>query len=145
MAINVGGGGGGLGRGRRQLAGPMADINIIPLVDVVLVLLIIFMLTAHVMEFGLEINVPKTDTRKQSSQDLPVVSISKSGDLFIGDKPVKNYRTLGEELKQRYPGAKAVYIRADKDTTLDPYLKAVAILGKAQLEIRLVTQADEGN
>ena len=53
----------------------MAEINIIPLVDVVLVLLIIFMLTAHVMEFGLEINVPKVNPKKQSVEDLPVVSL----------------------------------------------------------------------
>ena len=122
----------------------MAEINIIPLVDVVLVLLIIFMLTAHVMEFGLEINVPKVkQTPRQSVEDLPVVSLDKGGDIFIGDKRAKNIRTLVEEVKQRYPNAKAVYVRSDGQTTVDPLLKTIAILGAGKLEVRLVTQPDD--
>ncbi len=121
----------------------MAEINIIPLVDVVLVLLIIFMLTAHVMEFGLEINVPKVNPKKQSVEDLPVVSLDKGGDIFIGEKRAKNIRTLVAEVKQRYPNAKAVYVRADKDTTVDPLLKTIGILGEGKLEVRLVTQPDD--
>jgi biopolymer transport protein ExbD len=122
----------------------MAEINIIPLVDVVLVLLIIFMLTAHVMEFGLEIDVPKTKQLPRSSaEELPVVSLDKSGVIYIGDKKAKNIATLVEEVKQRYPGAKAVYVRADKNTTVDPLLKTVAILGNGKLQVRLVTQPDD--
>ncbi len=121
----------------------MAEINIIPLVDVVLVLLIIFMLTAHVMEFGLEINVPKVNPIKQSVEDLPVVSLDKGGDIFIGDKRAKNIRTLVAEVKQRYPNAKAVYVRSDGETHVDPLLKTIAILGAGKLEVRLVTQPDE--
>ncbi len=122
----------------------MAEINIIPLVDVVLVLLIIFMLTAHVMEFGLEINVPKTNPGKQSVEDLPVVSLDKGGDIYIGDKPAKNIASLVEEVRKRYPGVKAVYVRADKNTTADPLLKTIAKLGAGKLEVRLVTQPDDG-
>jgi biopolymer transport protein ExbD len=147
MAISFGSAGGGArgGRGGRRSFGPsMAEINIIPLVDVVLVLLIIFMLTAHVMEFGLEINVPKVDVTRQSADELPVVSLDKIGQLFIGEKKAKNIRTLAEEVKQRYPGAKAVYVRADKNTTVDPVFQAIAVLGKGKLEVRLVTQPDDG-
>jgi len=146
MAISVNSGHSGGGRRGGRTFGPsMAEINIIPLVDVVLVLLIIFMLTAHVMEFGLEINVPKVkQSARQSVEDLPVVSLDKGGDLYIGDKRAKNIRTLVEEVKQRYPNAKAVYVRADGQTTVDPLLKTVAILGAGKLEVRLVTQPDEG-
>ena len=136
---------GGRRAGRRSFGPAMAEINIIPLVDVVLVLLIIFMLTAHVMEFGLEINVPKVkQTPRQTSDELPVVSLDKGGDIFIGEKRVKNIATLAAEVRQRYPGAKAVYVRADKDTTVDPLFKTVAILGAGKLEVRLVTQPDDG-
>jgi len=146
MAITLGSAtnGGGFRGGRRSFGAPMAEINIIPLVDVVLVLLIIFMLTAHVMEFGLEINVPKTEVTRQSAEELPVVSVDKGGDIYIGDKKAKNIRTLVEEVKQRYPGAKAVYVRSDKDTTVDPVFKTIAILGAGKLEVRLVTQPDGG-
>ena len=60
-----------------RFAGPsaMAEINIVPLVDVVLVLLIIFMITANVMEFGLDIQVPRVRRVQNTAQDLPVVSI----------------------------------------------------------------------
>jgi biopolymer transport protein ExbD len=145
MAISLGSGNSGGGRGgRRSFGAPMAEINIIPLVDVVLVLLIIFMLTAHVMEFGLELEVPKTTQTKQSAEELPVVSLDKGGEIYIGEKRAKNIRTLAEEVKQRYPNAKAVYVRADKNTTVDPLLKTVAILGAGNLQVRLVTQPDDG-
>lgn len=144
MAITFGSGGGS-GRGRRNFGGPaMAEINIIPLVDVVLVLLVIFMLTAHVMEFGLEIDVPKVTQQRQSAEELPVVSLDKSGEIYIADKRAKNIRTLAEEVRARYPNAKAVYVRADKNTTVDPLLRTVAILGAGQLQVRLVTQPDDG-
>lgn len=145
MAISVGsesGGGGGRRGGRRSFGAPMAEINIIPLVDVVLVLLIIFMVTAHVMEFGLEINVPKVTQLRSSSEELPVVSLSKDGNVYVGDK-MANINSLGEDVKKRYPNAKAVYVRADKDTTVDPVFKTIGVLGAAKYEVRLVTQPDD--
>ena len=74
---------GGLGRGRFRGTSALAEINIVPLVDVVLVLLIIFMLTAHVMEFGLQVEVPKVKPVKENVQDLPVVSITREGHVVF--------------------------------------------------------------
>ena len=74
MGISLGSSMGNGRRGRRGAASALAEINIIPLVDVVLVLLIIFMLTAHVMEFGLEVDVPKVKqvkTRPRSCRWSP--------------------------------------------------------------------------
>ena len=76
MAISTSGGGfggGGFGSRRRAGGSSLAEINVTPFVDVVLVLLIIFMLTAHVMEFGIQIDVPKVSEVKDSAQELPVV------------------------------------------------------------------------
>src|ERR1700735_5410636 len=103
---------GGLRRGR--FSGPstaMAEINIVPLVDVVLVLLIIFMLTAHVMEFGLQVEVPKVKPAKENVQDLPVVSISREGTSYLNEKPV-NINLLAQEIRKRYRNATSVYVRA---------------------------------
>ena len=67
MAFSTNGGGYRSGRRSRNA---IADINVTPFVDVVLVLLIIFMLTAHVMEFGIEVDVPKVRTVKETAQEM---------------------------------------------------------------------------
>jgi biopolymer transport protein ExbD len=130
----------GLRRGRfRASSAPLAEINIIPLVDVVLVLLIIFMLTAHVMEFGLQVEVPKVKPVKQNLQDLPVVSITKDGESFLNDKPV-NIHLLAQEIHKRYHNATTVYVSADYRATWDPIAQVVAELGDAKLAVNMVTQ-----
>src|SRR5271157_6520926 len=89
----------GLGRGRFRGSPALAEINIVPLVDVVLVLLIIFMLTAHVMEFGLEVEVPKVKPVKENIQDLPVVAMDKEGTTFLNEKPV-NINSMASTIRQ---------------------------------------------
>ncbi len=129
-------------RGRGRGMGALAEINIVPLVDVVLVLLVIFMLTAHVMEFGLEVEVPKVTQTKDSAEELPVVSVSRDGNLYLNEKGV-NINELGAAFKKKFPGAKAVYLRADKQTIYDPIAQVVSVLGEAGLDVRLVTQPDD--
>jgi biopolymer transport protein ExbD len=134
---------GGLGRGRfRRGSDSLAEINIVPLVDVVLVLLIIFMLTAHVMEFGLQIEVPKVKSVKQSVQDLPVVSISKEGTTYLNEKPV-NINLLADSIHQRFHNATSVYVRADSRTPWDPIAQVVDRLGNAKLAVNMVTQPED--
>jgi biopolymer transport protein ExbD len=120
----------------------LADINIIPLVDVVLVLLIIFMLTAHVMEFGLDINVPKVDQTRTMAEELPVISITKEGEAYLNEKPVR-LAELGEQVRRRFRNATKVYVRADKDTIWDPIAQIVNVLGKEKLQVLMVTQPME--
>lgn len=136
MAISVNHGG---HRGRR-FGGPAAlsEINIVPLVDVVLVLLIIFMITANVMEFGLDIQVPKVRRVQNTAQDLPVVSITKSGETYLNEKPI-NINLLAQGIRQRFHNATAVYVRADKETPWDPIAQIVAELGESKFEVRMVT------
>ena len=126
-------------RGRR-FGGPSAvsEINVVPLVDVVLVLLIIFMITANVMEFGLDIQVPKVRRVQNTAQDLPVVSITKNGESYLNDKPI-NINLLAEGIHSRFHNATAVYVRADKETPWDPIAQIVAELGEAKYEVRMVT------
>ncbi len=135
----------GNGNGRRRGGTPsLSEINIVPLVDVVLVLLIIFMLTAHVMEFGLEVEVPKVRMVRDSAQELPVVSIKKSGELYLNESEV-NINLLAQEVKRKFPGQKAIYLRADRSTIYDPIAQTVSVLGEAGYDVRLVTQPmDEG-
>lgn len=133
----------GLRRGRfRASTNALAEINIIPLVDVVLVLLIIFMLTAHVMEFGLQIEVPKVKPAKENVQELPVVSISKEGTTYLNDKPV-NINLLAGEIQKRFHSATSVYLRADSRTPFDPIAQVIATLGEAKLGVNVVTQPED--
>jgi len=129
-------------RSRFRGTGALAEINIVPLVDVVLVLLIIFMLTAHVMEFGLEIEVPKVNKVKESVQDLPEVSMSRQGTTYLNDKEV-NIHELGDAIHQRYRNATAVYVQADGRTPWDSLAQVVAMLGDAKLSVNMVTQPED--
>jgi biopolymer transport protein ExbD len=140
MAFSTGGG--GYSRRRRGNGGALAEINIVPLVDVVLVLLVIFMLTAHVMEFGLEIDVPKVRQVKDTTQELPVVSLSKSGELYLNESQV-NIAQLAAEVKRRFPGNREVFVRADRETIYDPIAQVVSKLGEAGFGVKLVTQPDD--
>src|SRR5207244_2925849 len=115
MAFSTGGSSNGFGRGRFRGTPTLSEINVVPLVDVVLVLLIIFMITANVMEFGLDIQVPRVRRVQSTTQDLPVVSVSKDGTLLLNDKPM-NINLLAQGIHQRFRNATAVYVRADKET-----------------------------
>jgi biopolymer transport protein ExbD len=137
VAFSFGSNGGRRGR-RFSGISTLSEINVVPLVDVVLVLLIIFMITANVMEFGLDIQVPRVRRVQSTAQDLPVVSISKDGALLLNDKPM-NINLLAQNIHQRFRNATAVYVRADKETPWDPIAQIVAELGEAKFEVRMVT------
>lgn len=138
-----GGGGGGFGSNpfsrRRRLNGTISEMNVVPLVDVVLVLLIIFMLTAHVMEFGLEVEVPRVRTVRNTAEELPVVTLTKEGEVYLSEKPV-NINELVAAIKAKYPDQQAVYIRADKNVIWEPMAQVISVLGDGKLAVRMVTQ-----
>ncbi|MFN7993921.1 MAG: biopolymer transporter ExbD [Bryobacteraceae bacterium] len=142
MAITVNGGGGSFRSRRRGPAGAISEINVTPFVDVMLVLLIIFMLTAHVMEFGIEVDVPKVRAVQDSAKELPVVNITKDGTLYLNEKTV-NINDLPAEIQRRFAGAKAVYLRADKETVWDPIAVVMSELGAAKLQVNVVTQPED--
>jgi len=134
-------GGNGFGSRRRGGAG-LAEINITPFVDVLLVLLIIFMLTAHVMEFGLQIDVPKTRFVKDTAQEMPVVSIKKDGTIYLNETPT-NYYDLAGAINARFGKPKGVYVRADRQTIWDPIAQVTAVLGAAGFQVNMVTQPED--
>ena len=93
----------------------LAEINVTPLVDVVLVLLIIFMITAPVLQSGIEVAVPKTRTVKEVTEQRVVLTINKDQEIFIGDKQV-NIHDLPERLHEQGtdPAHQIIYLRADE-------------------------------
>ncbi len=139
MAFSVNGGGIGNGSRRRGGGSTLSEINVTPFVDVVLVLLIIFMLTAHVMDFGLDVDVPPTRQVKETAEELPVVNIKKDGTIFLNEKET-NLHDLKAQITQRFGMPKGVYVRADKETIYDVVAQVTAELGEAKFPVRLVTQ-----
>jgi biopolymer transport protein ExbD len=131
--------GGSVGRGRFRGTQTLADINIVPLVDVVMVLLVIFMLTAHVMEFGMEVEVPKVKQTRDTAQELPVITITKNGMLYLNDQGV-NINELGAQVKAKFRSADAVYVRADKDTIWVVIALVVSALNEEKFKVNMVTQ-----
>src|SRR5512135_1513024 len=103
-------GGNTQGRGRFRGTSTLSEINVTPFVDVVLVLLIIFMLTAHVMEFGIEVDVPKVRAVKDSAQEMPVVTITKNAETTLNGTAV-NINDLDATIRQKFANPKGVYVR----------------------------------
>ena len=132
---------GARGRGRWRGGASMSEMNVVPLVDVVLVLLIIFMVTASAMEFGLEIQVPTVKQSSRSLEDAPVVQIGKSGTIFLKDKPV-NINMLASEVLRQYKGVKNVYVRADKSVRWESVAQVLSALGQAKLAVNAVTKTE---
>ncbi len=136
--------GGGYRSGRRGNPA-IADINVTPFVDVVLVLLIIFMLTAHVLEFGIEVDVPKVRPVKETSQqEMPVVTITKDGVIKLNADDT-NINDLPSAIRQKFGKAKGVYVRADKETIWDPIAQVTAELGAAGFQVNMVTQPEDSS
>jgi biopolymer transport protein ExbD len=139
MAISTGGFGRG-GRARSRAA--LSEINVTPFVDVALVLLIIFMITAHALESGINVDVPKTKTTSVVTKELPVVSVTKAGDLYLGKDEI-NINQLVDAIHSRYPGQNAVYLKADREATMDLGVQVMSILGNAKFGINVVTKLDD--
>jgi biopolymer transport protein TolR len=123
------------GSGSRRLTSNLSEINVTPLVDVMLVLLIIFMVTAPMMQSGIEVNLPAAETRSNPSSGGLVLTISKDRYIYIEDKvialnllesSVKNY-FLGKEKK-------IVFIKADKDVPYGTVIDVMDVLKMAGIE-----------
>ena len=119
----------------------LSEINMVPFVDVVLVLLIIFMITAPILQSGIEINVPKTKTVKDISQDRIVVSIDKRQRVYLGNDPV-NIHELGAkvhaELKETN---RSVFLRCDEKVPFGIFASVVDTLRVSGINnISIVTE-----
>ena len=127
------------GQARTQTA--LAEINITPLVDVVLVLLLIFMLTAPVLQSGVEVAIPKTRSVNQLTEERQVITIDKEQNVFLQDKPV-NVNDLPALLKSSVNGAKKiVYVRADERVPFGAFASVMdAVKQGGVTNISIVTQ-----
>jgi len=127
---------------KRETASTLSDINMVPFIDVVLVLLIIFMITAPILQSGIEVDVPKTKTVKELTEVRMVVTIDRSQRVYLNDKPV-NIHELGRQVvaQSRDPKRQAVYVRADETVPFGSWATVVDTLRQAGIQnISVVTQ-----
>jgi biopolymer transport protein TolR len=120
----------------------LSEINITPLVDVVLVLLVIFMLTAPVLQSGIEVNVPKTKTVKEITQQRMVVTINKDQEVFLQDKPV-NLADLPALLTKPGvdPSQQVIFLEADERVPFGAFATVMDAVKQAGItHVSIVTQ-----
>ncbi|HLW87226.1 MAG TPA: biopolymer transporter ExbD [Terriglobales bacterium] len=126
--------------GRTQSS--LSEINVTPLVDVVLVLLIIFMVTAPILQSGIEVNVPKTRTVKEITEERVVLSIDKQQRVFMGNDPI-NINEIASQLraKIRDPQHQPIFIRADEDVPFGAFATVMdAVKQSGITNVSIVTQ-----
>jgi biopolymer transport protein TolR len=111
-------------------------------VDVMLVLLIIFMVTAPVLQSGIEVNVPKTRSVKEITEERLVISINKEQQVFLGNDPV-NINEIGAKikLKIRDPKHQSIFIRSDEDVPFGAFATVMdAVKATGITNVSIVTQ-----
>ncbi|HXQ25583.1 MAG TPA: biopolymer transporter ExbD [Candidatus Acidoferrales bacterium] len=126
----------------RQSGTSLSDINMVPFIDVVLVLLIIFMITAPILQSGIEVDVPKTKTVKELTEVRMVVTIDRGQRVYLNDKPV-NIHDLGQQIIAQSKDAKhqAVYVRCDETVPFGSWATVVDALRQAGIQnVSVVTQ-----
>jgi biopolymer transport protein TolR len=148
MAMNVAGSSGGRGRhGRRKAV--MAEINVTPMVDVMLVLLIIFMVSAPLLTVGVPLDLPQTQAKSLDQQKDPLtLSVNLKGQVFLNDTeiPIDDLVTKLKAITDARGGAdERIFVRGDKKVDYGTVMKVMGRLSAAGFRrVALVTEVDQG-
>jgi biopolymer transport protein ExbD/biopolymer transport protein TolR len=119
----------------------LSEINMVPFIDVVLVLLIIFMITAPILQSGIEVDVPKTHTVKEITQQRLVVTMDKNQLIYFGNDPI-NIHQLADKIKKQSKSQKdVIYLRADETVPFGAFCTVIDTLRQSGISnISIVTQ-----
>ena len=123
---------------------PLAEINITNLVDVTMVLLIIFMLTAPFLQAGVKLRLPKAEAKSIEEQEGVTVSIDESSRIFIGDKAV-NWNDFTAEFRRAIEAtAPRVFLRVDKNVRYETVIRVIARIKMLGIEdLGLIAEQEE--
>jgi biopolymer transport protein TolR len=146
MAMATAGAGRKGGRGRRRGANkPMSEINVTPMVDVMLVLLIVFMVAAPLMTVGVAIDLPETQAQQLNTEQKPItVSVTPDGAVFIGDQPVALDQLVARISEQAVNGTEdRIYVRGDTTANYGAVMEVMGVLsGAGYARIGLITDQE---
>ena len=132
-------------RGRREAFALIADINVVNLIDVMLLLLVIFMVTAPMMQGGVDISLPKAQARPLESKGSLVVTINRAGQISVDDARMSydEFRAAFRALAQRR-AREGVYLRADQNANYGLVVRVLAVMRTAGVpDVGLVTEPEE--
>jgi biopolymer transport protein TolR len=119
----------------------LSEINMVPFIDVVLVLLIIFMITAPILQSGIEVDVPKTHTVKEITQQRLVVTMDKNQLIYLGNDPVNIHQLADKIKKQAKHQNDVIYLRADETVPFGAFCTVIDTLRQSGISnISIVTQ-----
>jgi len=130
------------GDGERRIGTSMAEINIIPLVDVVLVLLLIFMLTAPMMYRGIDVNLPRAAAKPTAVEERMVLTLTKERALYLNDKRIAP-GTLDTSLRAAFTNRtdKTLYLKADAGLAYGAVIETMDQVRRAGIErLGMVTE-----
>ena len=120
----------------------LSEINVTSFVDVVLVLLIIFMVTAPVLQSGIEVSVPKTKVVKEISEERLIITINSKQEVFLNNDHI-NINNIDAELKKRFrdPRGQSVYVRADENVAFGAFATVMsAVKSSGITNVSIVTE-----
>jgi biopolymer transport protein TolR len=121
---------------RKEIGTSLSEINVTPLVDVMLVLLIIFMVTAPMMQSGIGINLPQAETNSSPAEEGLTMTITQDRYIHIGESPI-NIFLLENKLKEYFYGRekKVVFIRADESLPYGYVINVLDVTKKAGVQV----------
>ncbi len=131
------------GRGGGRFGPSLSEINVTPLVDVILVLLIIFMVTAPMMTRGIDVRLPKTESGADATEQRMVVTVDADNTIYLNDRPV-NLALLTDRLKteMKRTGLDFVFLRADQEVPYGRVMLVMDQIKKAGADrVGMVTQS----
>jgi biopolymer transport protein TolR len=127
-------------KGRTQTS--LSEINVTPFVDVVLVLLVMFMVTAPILQSGIEVELPKTKYVKNISEERLVITIDKNQRVFLGNDPI-NINQIGARLQEKIldPRGQSIFIRSDENVPFGAFATVMDAVKRTGISnVSIVTQ-----
>jgi len=132
---------------RRGRSTALSEINVTPLVDVILVLLIIFMVTAPMLQRGVDVRLPRVESAADAQEERLVVTVARDQRVYLNDQVV-NLNLVGERLAQvsRATGVDFVFLRADREVPYGRVMMVMDAIKKAGIEkVGMVTEPGPSN